>query len=90
MQISKVTIRQQQKDNLRAFAEVFINNEIKVYGIRIYEGKNGLFVAMPQREVEAEDGTTKYYPYVKIDSGEARKEFDKAVLDAYHQSLETK
>jgi len=63
---------------LKAFADVIIG-EVLVKGVRIIEGKNGLFAAMPK--TQAKDG--KWYESVSITDGELKEELQEAVLEAY-------
>ena len=40
--------------NVKALANVVINGEIAVNGVKVMEGENGLFVAMPSKKVGGE------------------------------------
>lgn len=64
--------------SLKAFADVIIG-EVLVKGVRIVEGKNGLFAAMPK--TQAKDG--KWYESVSLTSGELKEKLQEAVLEAY-------
>jgi stage V sporulation protein G len=66
--------------SLKAFADVMIEDAFVIKGIRVIEGKNGLFVAMPKSE--GKDG--KWYEIVKILDDKVKEEFEKAVLEAYN------
>ncbi len=63
---------------LKAFADVIIG-EVLVKGIRIVEGKNGLFAGMPK--TQGKDG--KWYDTVRIINDELKQELQEAVLEAY-------
>lgn len=63
---------------LKAFADVIIG-EVLVKGVRIVEGKNGLFASMPT--TQAKDG--KWYESVSLTNGELKEKLQKAVLEAY-------
>lgn len=77
---------------VKAGASVVIDNAIVVKGIKVIEGPNGLFVAMPSKpkkengEVVQENGKTVYNDIVHPISAEAREVFVKAILDAYNQA----
>jgi stage V sporulation protein G len=63
---------------LKAFADVIIG-EVLVKGVRIVEGKNGLFAAMPK--TQAKDG--KWYESVSLTNGELKEKLQETVLEAY-------
>ena len=87
MQVTNVVVRMVEKggSNFKAFAEVTFDHQIKIHGVRVLSGKKGLFVAMPQREAKNKEGKVEYYPYVSLDSDEARREFSQAVLAEYNR-----
>ena len=53
MEISETRVKLigNRKDRLRAFSSVTFNNEFVIRDIKIIEGPNGLFVAMPSRKL---------------------------------------
>lgn len=65
---------------LKAFADVVFNNQILVKGLRIVEGKNGLFITMPQ--VQGKDG--KWYPTTMLLDDGLKEELQEALLEAYN------
>lgn len=67
--------------NLRAIASITIDGVFVVKGLRIIEGKNGIFVAMPSRQVS--EG--KYEDIAFPITAEAREMVIKAVLDEYNK-----
>ena len=93
MEITKVNITKIVKDDpkLKAYAEAYIDNGFIVTGLRVVEGKNGLFVAMPNREgrrKEGDEGYVKRHDIVHPLNQEVRKQFTDAVLSAYQEKLE--
>ena len=66
-----------------ANATVDLGGEYAIKGIRIVQGRNGPFVAMPQRMVKGE-----YQDTVFAVTKEAHTRFSNTVLDAYEQALE--
>ena len=66
--------------SLKAFADVIIEEAFVIKGVRIIEGKNGLFVAMP--ETQGKDG--KWYSIVTILNDGVKQEFQDTVLTAYN------
>jgi stage V sporulation protein G len=66
------------ESHLKAFADVNINN-ILIKGIRVIDGKNGLFAGMPKQQ--ARDG--KWYDTVKVLDEELKQELQEVVIEAY-------
>lgn len=53
MQITKVEIRPMRNEgNLKAFCSVVFDDVFIVHSVKIIQGKESLFVAMPSREVK--------------------------------------
>jgi stage V sporulation protein G len=65
---------------LKAFVDVSIHDFV-VKGVRVVDGKNGLFVGMPQEK--AKDG--KWYEVFHPSTEEARQVLNDAVLAAYQE-----
>lgn len=58
MEITDIRIRKINTDSrLKAVASITIDNCFAIHALRVIEGKEGLFVAMPSRQVS--DGTFK-------------------------------
>lgn len=52
MNITDVKIRKYRGDsNVKAYASITIDDAFVIHDLRIVEGKNGLFVAMPSKKV---------------------------------------
>ncbi len=65
---------------VKAFADISVGDFI-IKGLKVLEGKNGLFVSMPQEK--AKDG--KWYKTVLPATKEAAQNLTEAVLAAYQQ-----
>jgi len=63
----------------KAFADVVINGEILIRGIRVVDGKNGLFVSMPQEQSKDK----KWYDTVRCLNRDVRNMLTDEVLAAY-------
>ncbi len=51
MEITDVRVRRVTKEGkMKAFVSITIDNEFAVHDIKIIEGENGLFIAMPSRK----------------------------------------
>ena len=66
-----------------AFAAVTLNGCFAIRDIRIMEGKNRCFIAMPSRKVKGE-----YRDICFPCTPEFKQSFDQAVLDAYWMELD--
>lgn len=78
---AKITLRDEAK--LKAFVSITFDNCFVVRGLRVIDGENGLFVAMPSRKLG--DGSFKDVAH-PIDN-ETRQKIEKAVLDEYKKAL---
>jgi len=65
--------------SVKAFADVVVG-QVLVKGIRIVEGKNGLFAGMPKSQ--GKDG--KWYDTVRILDDELKQELQDRILEAYN------
>jgi stage V sporulation protein G len=80
VQITDVRVRcLETEGKLRAVASVVFEGQFVVHDIRVIEGTNGFFVAMPQRKTPEGDYRDVAHPI----TAEAREQVQKAVLDAY-------
>ncbi|MBT3316619.1 septation regulator SpoVG [bacterium] len=50
MEITEIRITLRDDDKLRGFASITLDNKFVVRGLKVIEGANGLFVAMPNRK----------------------------------------
>ncbi len=66
---------------IKAFADVDISGFV-VKGLKVMEGKNGLFLSMPQEK--AKDG--KWYSVVYPTTKEAKKQLSDLVIAAYNEN----
>ena len=66
---------------LRAFADVAIADLFLIKGLRIVDGKKGLFVGMPRRQ--GKDG--QWYPTVLPLSEEVKSQLNDLVLQVYQE-----
>ena len=73
--------------NVKAIADVTIDDAIAVHGVKVIEGKNGLFVSMPSEKWQDKDGNFKHTDIVHPVTSDIRHEFDEAVKGAYQCHL---
>ncbi len=86
MNISEVRIRFVKKDDskLKAVASVTLDNCFVVHDIKIIDGTDGLFIAMPSRKTS--DGEFKDIAHPL--NTETREALKNAILNAYADALE--
>lgn len=85
MTITGVEIRKLHKEGrMRALVSITLDNEFAVHDIKVIEGPERLFAAMPSRRDE--DGA--YRDIVHPIGHEARQKIEDAVLAAYHEAVE--
>lgn len=73
-----------KKSNLLASAQIELNDEFVVTGLKVLDGKKGEFVVFPAEQWKDEEYHDIAFPITK----EAREMICDAVLDAYHEKLE--
>ncbi len=82
MEITDIRIRKIETDNrLRAIASITIDDCFAVHELRVIEGKDGLFVAMPSHKTSS--GTFKDVAHpINV---ETRKMIEEAVIAKYQE-----
>ena len=84
MEITKVEIRPMRDEgNLKAFCSVVFDDVFIVHSVKIIQGKESLFVAMPSREVKNGEFRDTAHP---IDNG-FRLRMEDAILAKYHEVI---
>ena len=85
MKISDVRIRFVKKDDskLKAVASITIEDCFVIHDIKVIEGNDGPFIAMPSRKTT--DGEFKDIAHPL--NTETREELKTAILDAYERNL---
>ncbi len=82
MQITKVEIRPMRNEgNLKAFCSVVFDDVFIVHSVKIIQGKESLFVAMPSREVKNGEFRDTAHP---IDN-DFRLLMEDAILAKYYE-----
>lgn len=84
MNITDIKIRRLLQDGrLRAVVSVTVDNELAIHDIKVIEGPERLFVAMPSRK----ELNGAFRDIAHPISPAARMQFEQAVLDAYRREL---
>ena len=84
MKITSVTVRKIEKENsrMKGIASVLLDDCFAVHDIRIIEGDNGLFIAMPSRPTSTGGYRDTAHPI----NAETRQIFEKSILEAYENA----
>ncbi|MDD2484834.1 MAG: septation regulator SpoVG [Eubacteriales bacterium] len=87
MQITDVRIRKVNDDGkMKAVVSVTFDDEFVVHDIKVIEGQNGLFIAMPSRKMGEGDFRDIAHPL----TSETRNRIKTAIFEAYEKALEGK
>ncbi len=84
MKITSVNVRKIEKEGsrMKGIASVLLDDSFAVHDIRIIEGDNGLFIAMPSRKTSAGGYRDIAHPI----NPEVRSMFEDAILEAYENA----
>ncbi|MFI3307465.1 MAG: septation regulator SpoVG [Mycoplasmatota bacterium] len=84
MEITSVNVRKVEKEEsrMKGLASILIDDCFAVHDIRIIEGDNGLFIAMPSRKT----ATGGYRDIAHPINAEGRKLFENAIIEAYKKA----
>lgn len=85
MVVTEVKVRLiESESRLRGIATITFEESFVVHDIRIIEGENGIFVAMPSKKMPNGGFRDVAHPI----HAEMRKHIEDAVIDAYNLELE--
>ncbi|HEY8364155.1 MAG TPA: septation regulator SpoVG [Haloplasmataceae bacterium] len=82
MKVTNVRIRKvENKNRLKAIATITLDDCFVVHELRLIEGKNGWFVAMPSKKNFKDEYKDLCHPITQ----ELREEIEEVVLKAYNE-----
>ncbi len=83
MKITSVTVRKFEREGnrMKGIATVVVDDAFAIHDIRIIEGDNGLFIAMPSRKT----ATGEYKDIAHPINTEIRTMFQDAILEEYNK-----
>lgn len=81
MKITSVSVKKVEKEDsrMKGIATIVLDDQLAIHDIRIIEGDNGLFTAMPSRKT----ATGGYRDVAHPITTAARNMIEKAILDVY-------
>ncbi len=83
MNITDVKVFLRESNQLKAFVNIVIDDAFIVRNIKVIEGENGLFVAMPSRRVSSGEYRDIAHPI----NTETRNYLEKIILEKYKETL---
>lgn len=88
MRITDVRLRRMNigEGRMKAVASITLDEEFVVHDVRVVEGQNGLFVAMPSKKTPEGEFRDIAHPI----TSEARERIQTAVLKAYQDQREAR
>ncbi len=87
MEVTEVRIRKLcTDDKMKAVVSITLDNEFVVHDIKIIEGGNGEFVAMPSKKLGDNEYRDIAHPLTAI----VREKICQAIFEEYHRALHEK
>jgi stage V sporulation protein G len=84
MEFTEVRVTLRDEPRLKAFVNITFDDDFVIRGMKVIEGRKGLFVAMPSRK--GKDGTFRDIAHPI--NNNMRKRLEKVVLDEYYSKCE--
>lgn len=84
MRVTAVSMRVVEREKVKAFASITLDDEFVVHDLRIIEGQKGLFVAMPSRKLPNGEFRDVAHPI----RPEVREMIQTAVLEEFERRKE--
>ncbi len=88
MEITSVSVRKIEKEGsrMKGIASILLDDSFAVHDIRIIEGDNGLFIAMPSRKT----ATGGYRDIAHPINPDVRKMFSDKIIEEYNNTEDVK
>ncbi|MBE6160947.1 MAG: septation regulator SpoVG [Firmicutes bacterium] len=88
MEITSVNVHKIEREGkrIKGLATVVVDDSFAIHDIRIIEGDNGLFIAMPSRKTPTGDYRDIAHPI----NPDVRKMFEDAIFEEYNKPEESK
>lgn len=86
MNVTKVKIRLNENDtmkNVKAYATVILNDALRICGLKVINGVNGLFVSYPSFKRPSGE----YYELVSPVNSNEKKLIQEQVLNSFHTEM---
>ena len=83
MQITEVRVFPVEEEKLKAYVTITLDNCFIIRDLKVINGKNGMFVAMPSKKTK--DGTFKDIAHPL--NSETRQAMEEVILKAYEEEI---
>jgi stage V sporulation protein G len=84
MKITDVKVFIRESNQLKAFVNIVIDDAFIIRNIKVIEGENGIFVAMPSRRVSSGEYRDIAHPI----NTETRNMIERIIIDKYKEVLQ--
>ena len=86
MQITDVRLKKVNSGNrMKAIASVYLDNEFVIHEIKVIDGPNGLFIAMPSKKLGGdESGKNRHKDIAHPINSDTRKKIEDAIFEKYN------
>ena len=74
-------VKWSEQGALKPFCDVAVDGHLVIKGIRVVQGRHGLFVSMPRQQ----DKQARWHDVVILMSQEAKQELSRVILEAFQQ-----
>ena len=82
MKITEIHITIVEHPKLKAFASITLDDQFAIHGLKIIQGAQGLFIAMPARKTRSGEFQDIAHPI----NAETRQFVEKQVLEKYQEA----
>lgn len=84
MEVTAIELYPLDKGKLKGSGWVTLDNQVEVKVAIFTSSQGGVFASLPSQRVPQDDGTTKYYPEVRMQD-ETKKKVDEMVTTWYNE-----
>lgn len=81
MNITRINVKKVNEEKVKAIVSISIDDSILIHDIKVIDGKNGIFISMPNKKTKTGDYRDLVHPVSK----EAREELYQKILEAYEK-----
>lgn len=89
MELKAKVVKVIDSGNIKAICELTLDDMFVIHHIRVIEGKNGLFAAMPDETKKNRDGNVHHYDVVHPISSDVRAKLNGIVISAYENYIKS-
>ena len=75
--------------NVKALADVTLDDSIAIHGVKLIDGKNGTFISFPRNSWQDKDGNYKHSDIVHPTTADTRRALFHAVQEAFNAFVQS-